>query len=209
MPVKDWHILFKVRHIIIIVIITVSSVTSPQPASTLLEQSADTCSAPRTAPLCEPSRWRLFTASGLEELGSELGKVGQLVQDTSQRKHRPETERANLAEGWSNLRRQHEQGARSRSGAGIHEEDVTGACWAKQQLDKNAPGRGVERSDRMQDAQVRNSATPVSLRHSGTSGHSGGHTDPISSWLATPSDLSLQHQLKATETRRETLGEIY
>lgn len=70
------------------------------------------------------------------------------------------------------------------------------ACRTKQQLDKKAPGRGVEVSDHMHDAQVRVGASEfcnpgVSLRHSGTSGHSGGHTDPISSWLAKLSDLSL------------------
>lgn len=149
---KDWHILFKVRHIIII---TVSSVSSPQPASTLLEQSADTCSAPRTAPLCEPSRWRLFTASGPEEHGSELRKLGQLVQDIPQRKHRTETERGAGADLV--------QGSTRRTSAGLNNSWTrkVSRCLTTCTMRRCGSGRV-------------NPATPVSLRHSGTSGHSGG-----------------------------------
>lgn len=48
-------------------------------------------------------------ASGLEEeYGSELRKLRQVVQDITQQKHQIETERANLEDELSNLRRQHD-----------------------------------------------------------------------------------------------------
>ncbi|KAM9345143.1 neurofilament light polypeptide [Symphorus nematophorus] len=77
-----------------------------------------------------------------EEYGPELRRLRQLVQDITHQKHQIEIEHENLEDELSNLRRQHEQEARSRSDAEssiiLLKKDINDAYQAKLQLDKKA-----------------------------------------------------------------------
>ncbi|XP_033957346.1 peripherin isoform X2 [Pseudochaenichthys georgianus] len=77
-----------------------------------------------------------------EEYGPELRKLRQLLQEITHQKHQIEVEHDNFEEDLSNLRRQHDQEARSRSDAEsdivVLKKDINDAYQAKLQMDKKA-----------------------------------------------------------------------
>ncbi|KAJ4949256.1 hypothetical protein JOQ06_020772 [Pogonophryne albipinna] len=77
-----------------------------------------------------------------EEYGPELRKLRQLLQEITLQKHQIEVEHDNFEEDLCNLRRQHDQEARSRSDAEsdivVLKKDINDAYQAKLQLDKKA-----------------------------------------------------------------------
>ncbi|KAK5908569.1 hypothetical protein CgunFtcFv8_016613 [Champsocephalus gunnari] len=77
-----------------------------------------------------------------EEYGPELRKLRQLLQEITHQKHQIEVEHDNFEEDLSNLRRQHDQEAMSRSDAEsdivVLKKDINDAYQAKLQMDKKA-----------------------------------------------------------------------
>uniref|UniRef100_A0A7N8XKH3 Neurofilament light polypeptide-like n=1 Tax=Mastacembelus armatus TaxID=205130 RepID=A0A7N8XKH3_9TELE len=77
-----------------------------------------------------------------EEYGPELRKLRQLVEDITHQKHQAEIEHQKLEEDLFQLRKQHEQEARSRSDAeskiAVLKKDISDAYQAKLELDKKA-----------------------------------------------------------------------
>ncbi|XP_034093576.1 microtubule-associated protein futsch-like [Gymnodraco acuticeps] len=77
-----------------------------------------------------------------EEYGPELRKLRQLLQEITHQKHQIEVEHDNFEEDLSNLRRQHDQEARSRSDAEsdivVLKKDINDAYQAKLHMDKKA-----------------------------------------------------------------------